>query len=244
MVHFCQYRFRTRVGVGVGFPVLYCFGRTEQRPDAEESGVGAAGQGTDGVVGPCGTRFHLYGNASEELLDGFGMVSAEVVSNSVNKHNNYLTINKGEQDGVKPEMGVVCGTGIVGIVYLTSPHYAIVMPLLNSKSNISCCLRGTDYFGYLRWDGRHPLYASLGDIPRHARLKEGMTVETSGFSAVFPAGLFVGKVTKVENSEDGLSYKLQVNLSTDFAQLRDVCVLTTPNRVEIDSLQQKIESEK
>ena len=101
--------------------------------------------------------------------------------------------------------------GHCGIVYLTSPHYAIVMPLLNSKSNISCCLRGTDYFGYLRWDGRHPLYASLGDIPRHARLKEGMTVETSGFSAVFPAGLFVGKVTKVENSEDGLSYKLQVN---------------------------------
>ena len=162
----------------------------------------------------------------------------------MNRHNNYLTINKGELDGVKPEMGVVCGTGIVGIVYLTSPHYAIVMPLLNSKSNISCCLRGTDYFGYLRWDGRHPLYASLGDIPRHARLKEGMTVETSGFSAVFPAGLFVGKVTKVENSEDGLSYKLQVNLSTDFARLRDVCVLTTPNRVEIDSLQQKIESEK
>lgn len=179
-----------------------------------------------------------------ELLDGFGMVPAEVVSNSVNRHNNYLTINKGELDGVKPEMGVVCGTGIVGIVYLTSLHYAIVMPLLNSKSNISCCLRGTDYFGYLRWDGRHPLYASLGDIPRHARLKEGMTVETSGFSAVFPAGLFVGKVTKVENSEDGLSYKLQVNLSTDFARLRDVCVLTTPNWVEIDSLQQKIESEK
>lgn len=91
-----------------------------------------------------------------ELLDGFGMVPAEVVSNSVNRHNNYLTINKGELDGVKPEMGVVCGTGIVGIVYLTSLHYAIVMPLLNSKSNISCCLRGTDYFGYLRWDGRHP----------------------------------------------------------------------------------------
>jgi rod shape-determining protein MreC len=71
-----------------------------------------------------------------ELLDGFGMVPAEVVSNSVNRHNNYLTINKGELDGVKPEMGVVCGTGIVGIVYLTSLHYAIVMPLLNSPINL------------------------------------------------------------------------------------------------------------
>ena len=177
----------------------------------------------------------------KELLADFSMVPAEVVGNSVNKHNNYLTINKGELDGVRPEMGVVCGTGVVGIVYQASSHYAIVMPLLNGKSNISCRVRGTDYFGYLRWEGGHPLYASLGDIPRHARLKEGMTVETSGFSAVFPAGLFVGKVT---NSEDGLSYKLQVNLSTDFARLRDVCVLTTPNRVEIDSLQQKIETEK
>lgn len=180
----------------------------------------------------------------KELLEDFTVIEAEVVNNSVNKRNNYLTINKGEADGVRPEMGVVCGTGIVGIVYLTSPHYSVVMPLLNSKSNVSCRLRGTDYFGYLDWDGLHPLYVSLGDVPRHARLKEGMVVETSGFSAVFPAGLFVGKVKKIENSEDGLSYKLQVNLGTDFARLRDVCVLATPNKVEIDSLQRKVEMEK
>ena len=78
-----------------------------------------------------------------ELLDGFGMVPAEVVSNSVNRHNNYLTINKGELDGVKPEMGVVCGTGIVGIVYLTSPHYAIVMPLFAlGRAASFVCLSG------------------------------------------------------------------------------------------------------
>ena len=174
----------------------------------------------------------------------YQLFKAHVIKNSLNLVDNYITLDKGSSSGIRSEMGVVDGNGIVGIVYETSPSYSVVISVLNSKSNISCCLRGTDYFGYLRWDGRHPLYASLGDIPRHARLKEGMTVETSGFSAVFPAGLFVGKVTKVENSEDGLSYKLQVNLSTDFARLRDVCVLTTPNRVEIDSLQQKIESEK
>lgn len=179
-----------------------------------------------------------------ELLKDFRTIEAEVVNNSVSKQNNYLTINKGEADGVKPEMGVICGTGIVGIVYLTSPHYSVVMPLLNSKSNVSCRLRGTDYFGYLCWEGQNPLYVSLGDIPRHARLKEGMAVETSGFSAVFPAGLFVGRVKRVENSEDGLSYKLRVNLGTDFAKLRDVCVLATPNRVELDSLQRRVETEK
>lgn len=172
-----------------------------------------------------------------ELLADFDMIPAEVVDNSITKHDNYLTINKGLADGVRPEMGVVCGTGAVGIVYQASPHYAIVMPLLNNKSNVSCRLRGTGYFGYLRWEGGHPLYATLGDIPRHARIRKGMAVETSGFSAVFPAGLFVGNVAGVENSEDGLSYEVRVNLGTDFARLRDVCVLPSSGKAEIDSLQ-------
>ncbi len=174
-----------------------------------------------------------------DLLDGFGLLEAEVVGASVMRRDNYLTINKGELDGVRPEMGVVCGTGVVGIVYLTSPHYSIVIPLLNSKSNISCRLRGTGYFGYLSWEGNHPLLASLGDVPRHAKVKEGMVVETSGFSAVFPAGLFVGRVHRVENSDDGLSYRLEVNLGTDFGRLRDVYVLRSAHRVEVDSLQQR-----
>ena len=115
-----------------------------------------------------------------ELLTGFDMIPAEVVDNSITRHDNYLTINKGLADGVRPEMGVVCGTGAVGIVYQASAHYAIVMPLLNSKSNVSCRLRGTGYFGYLHWEGGHPLYATLGDIPRHARIRKGMAVETRG----------------------------------------------------------------
>lgn len=175
-----------------------------------------------------------------ELLARFDMIPAEVVDNSITRHNNYLTINKGQADGVKPEMGVVCGTGAVGIVYQTSAHYAVVMPLLNSESNVSCRLRGTDYFGYLRWEGGHPLYATLGDIPRHARIKKGMAVETSGFSAVFPAGLFIGNVAGVENSEDGLSYELKVNLGTDFARIRDVCVLSSFGKAELDSLHQAL----
>lgn len=178
------------------------------------------------------------------LLAGVSLLPAHVVNGTVMKHNNYLTIDRGEHDGVLPEMGVVCGTGVVGIVYQTTPHYAIVMPILNAKSNISCRLRGTGYFGYLRWEGQSPLVASLCDIPRHARVNVGDEVETSGFSAVFPEGLFVGKVRKIENSDDGLSYKLQINLSTDFGKLRDVCVVCMPERVEIDSLNRKVEGER
>ena len=175
-----------------------------------------------------------------QRMQDIEMIPARIVTNSVLLRDNFITIQAGSADGVKAEMGVVCGTGIVGIVYMTSPHYAIVLPLLNSRSRISCRLRGTSFFGYLKWDGRHPLYAYLDDLPRHARLKVGDIVETSGFSSVFPAGIFVGKVEAIDDSEDGLSYKLRVHLGTDFARLHDVCVVKQQFHDELQELEQRI----
>jgi len=177
-----------------------------------------------------------------ERMEGVKLIPARVVTNSVMRHNNFITINKGEADGVEPEMGVVCGTGVVGIVYMVSAHYSIVLPLLNSHSRISCRLRGSNYFGYLRWDGGNPLYVIMDDIPRHARLKVGDIVETSGFSSVFQPGVFIGKVSKVENSEDGLSFQLQVHLGTDFANLQDVSVVAQQARPEISELESMADS--
>lgn len=153
-------------------------------------------------------------------------VSARVVSNSLDRLNNFITIDKGEADGVKKDMGVVCGTGIVGIVYLTSAHYSVVIPVLNSKSNISCAIRGRGYFGYLHWFGGEPDEAYLDDVPRHARFRIGDVIVTSGYSSVFPPGMLVGKVMRVYNSANGLSYRLRIKLTTDFGNLRDVCVIT------------------
>lgn len=177
---------------------------------------------------------------TDSLLQSYNLLEACVVNNSVLLQDNYITINRGEADGVRPEMGVVCGTGVVGIVYLTAPHYSIVMPVLNSKSSISCRLRHSGYFGYLNWDGGNPLYAWMNDVPRYAKIKTGDVIETSGFSAVFPEGLFIGRVKQVNNSKDGLSYKIKVHLGTDFARLRDVCVILSPARNELDSLSVKL----
>ena len=117
---------------------------------------------------------------------------AQVVNNSLTHVDNYITINKGSADSICAEMGVVSGNGIVGIVYQTSAHYAIVLPVLNSKSSISCKIRRTDYFGSLKWSGGSSLYAWLRDIPRHSEFSLGDTVVTSGHSAVFPEGIPVG----------------------------------------------------
>lgn len=168
-----------------------------------------------------------------QFLNQYKLIPAKVVSNSINKPNNLITIDKGKSDGVEVDMGVACGNGVVGVVYLVSDHYAVVIPALNaSSSRISCAIRGRDYFGYLHWTGGDPTIAFIEDIPRHAKFKKGEWIVTSGFSSIFPSGILVGKIEKVFNSNDGLSYKLQIRLSTDFSCLRDVVVISEKNIVE------------
>ena len=168
-------------------------------------------------------------------FQGCRLIPAKVVANMVNRYDNLITIDKGSADGVKRDMGVVCGMGVVGIVYLVSEHYSIVIPALNSHSNISCTIQRRGYFGYLRWRGGSSQLAYLEDVPRHAHFKLGDNVVTSGYSSVFHPGVMVGKVLHVFNSADGLSYRVQVKLSTDFARLRDVCL------VDDSALQERID---
>ena len=168
-------------------------------------------------------------------FQGCRLIPAKVVANMLNRYDNLITVDKGSADGVKRDMGVVCGMGVVGIVYLVSEHYSIVIPALNSHSNISCTIQRRGYFGYLRWRGGSSQLAYLEDVPRHAHFKLGDNVVTSGYSSVFPPGVMVGKVLHVFNSADGLSYRVQVKLSTDFARLRDVCL------VDDSALQERID---
>ena len=179
---------------------------------------------TDSLTGSGKDSTRLRNGLSNALL-GFKLIPAKVVSNRIDRHDNLMTIDKGTADGVRRDMGVVCGTGVVGVVYLASQHYSVVIPVLNTKSNISCRLRGRDYFGYLRWMGGDSRHAYVDDIPRHAHFKLYEQVETSGYSSVFPPGIAVGKILHVYNSDDGLSYRLQVELATDFSRLRDVIVI-------------------
>lgn len=175
-----------------------------------------------------------------EKLKGYELIPATVVSNSSERANNYLVIDRGERDGVRPEMGVIGGGGVVGIVYLTGPNYSLVIPITNRKSSISCRVRGQKYFGYLQWDGSSLRHAYVDDIPRYAKVEKGQVVETSGFSAVFPPGIFVGRVRERRNSTDGQSYRIDITLGTNFANLRDVSVVSTPYKAEIDTLQHQL----
>lgn len=167
-----------------------------------------------------------------QFLQQYKIVPAKVVTNELNKSDNLMTINCGAADGVGVGMGVACGQGVVGVTYLVSDHYTVVIPVLNTATRISCAIRGHDYFGVLRWDGKDAGVAYLEDIPRHARFKRGDWVETNGYSSIFPPGVLVGKIETVYNSVDGLSYRVKVRLSTDFGRLRDVVVINDQSIAE------------
>lgn len=167
----------------------------------------------------------------------YKLIPAQVVSNTVHKKDNLMTINKGEADGVRKDMGVVSGHGVVGIVYMAGRHYSVVIPALSSQSSISCKIERRGYFGHLHWEGGYSNLAYVDDIPRHARFKLYERVVTSGYSSVFPEGVAVGKILHVYNSSDGVSYRLQVQLYTDFANLRDVYVVdNSAMREQLDVL--------
>lgn len=173
----------------------------------------------------------------EKFQTDLNVLKANVVKNSINLPNNYLTLDKGALDGIKSEMGVVDANGIVGIVYKTSLHYSSVISVLNSRSNISCKILGSQYFGYLRWEGGDSRYAYLKDLPRHAEFNLGDTIVTSGYSTVFPEGVMVGTVDDMTDSHDGLSYLLKVRLATDFGKVSSVRVIEMKNKKEIQELE-------
>ena len=174
-----------------------------------------------------------------QFLSQYQLIPAKVVDNSLNKVENLMTIDKGRKDGVEVDMGVACGNGVVGVVYLVGDHYSVVIPVLNATSSrISCMIRGRGYFGYLHWYGGDPTVAYVEDVPRHAKFKLGEWVVTSGFSSIFPSGVQVGKIEQAYNSSDGLSYKLKVQLSTDFSCVRDVVVISDKGIAERAAIMQ------
>ena len=177
---------------------------------------------------------------SETAQIKYRSVPAYVINNSVSKPQNYLTLNKGSVDGILPDMGVLSAAGIVGVVSAVSEHYSTVISVLNTKMNVSCKLKGGDFFGSLSWeDITNPRTAYLNDLPRHAVFDKGDTVITSGFSTIFPKGLMVGVVNNSAKQRDDNFYKLEIKLATDFYSLYQVRVLAPENAEERNELEKR-----
>ena len=148
-----------------------------------------------------------------------------IVSNSYNYMKNYITINKGFEDGIRPDMGVVSSQGIVGIVATVKDHFSSVISLLNVNFRVSCKVQNTNFSGILSWKGGDVRYAYLDQLPTHATFQIGDTILTSGYSALFPSGIMVGVVESYNKETTNDLYSLKVRLSTDFQSLSVLSVI-------------------
>ena len=161
-----------------------------------------------------------------EPLRDYDFIVANVVKNSVMKPNNYITLNRGANDGIRPEMGVIDQNGVVGVVNVVGPNSARVISLLNPNFRLSCKVKGNESFGSLVWDGKDPQHAVLEELPRHTVYSAGDTIVTSGYSAVFPPDIPVGIVeSSMGSSNTDNLFTLRVKLFTDFVSLHNVQVV-------------------
>jgi len=173
---------------------------------------------------------------NQPALKQYTFLMAQVISNSIAQPNNYITINRGSYDGVKPEMGVIDQNGVVGIVDVVGPHASRVISLLNPHMRLSCKLKNSGFFGSLVWDGKSPQLAVLEELPKHITFHKGDTIVTSGYSAVFPEGIIVGTVMGLARDMSDSFVSLRIKLTTNFSQLSSVRVITNSMRDQIDAL--------
>jgi rod shape-determining protein MreC len=162
---------------------------------------------------------------------------AKVINNSVNRSNNYITIDRGSKEGITKGMGVICDQGIVGKVIYVSDHYAIIQSLLHKDSQFSAMLAKNKEIGYIEWnDHLDPHMAVLKDVSNNAQPKLGELVVTSGYS-LFPAGIPIGRISSLQTKSGGFLLNMEVKLSVDFSELQYVYVVNNKFATEQAALE-------
>ncbi|TDL99176.1 MAG: rod shape-determining protein MreC [Flavobacteriaceae bacterium] len=179
----------------------------------------------------------------------FQITSAKVINNTISRNQNYITLNRGTDDGIDLEMGVVSNKGVVGKVVNVSKNYARVLSMLNVKTRINARIVRSHYFGVLQWDGKSSQYVQLNEVPRYVDVKVGDIVETDGKSAIYPEGIPIGKITHVSLDKTIGNHQIQVKLFQDFANLGYCYVIKNLDQLQIqqventDALEVKITKE-
>jgi len=173
------------------------------------------------------------------VINRFAYISARVINNSTLLFKNYITVDKGRLDGIEPGMAAISSSGAIGKVKSVSDHYAVLISLLNTDEQLSSAIKRTGHFGTVQWEGTNPRLVDLHYIPRHVDPLVGDTIVTSGYNAVFPENILVGRISSVSLSDEAPFYEIRVELAQDFAKLAFVEIIRSNLKSEKDSLELK-----
>ncbi len=169
----------------------------------------------------------------------FEFIPADVVNISISKFNNYITIDKGSLDGVKPDMGVISNDGVVGVVRSISKHFSVIIPIINPKFRLGAKLKNSENFGSIMWNGNNADMAQLTELPKHENFAIGDTVVT-GFSQIFPEGIIIGFSEEIGTSMDDNFKTFNISLATNFHTLQHVLIIDDKYQTERTTLEESL----
>jgi len=173
------------------------------------------------------------------VQSNYSYVPATVIKNKISGKTNFLTLNKGSEDNIIINSGVITANGIVGEVVYVSSSYCLVKSVLHNNNSISIKLKNNQTLGSMQWEGPSIKETTITDIPRHVSISKGDTVITSEFNSVYPANYPIGTVDKIFKGENDAFYVLNISLFTDFASLNHVYIYKNLDTEEIINLQNK-----
>lgn len=193
--------------------------------------------------------YHLKEHMSEEndssplpTDDSFNFIPASIVKISRNTAHNYIVLNKGYADGIKPQSGIISSKGVIGIVSAVDEHYCYGLTLMNTNVSISARVKNTDYLAPVIWDGFHDDGAYLKDLPLHHTIHRGDTIVTSGYSSIFPPDIPIG-IAGESTTVDGSVQNVKVTLFQNFSTVKYATIVDNTEKHNISAIEEKGEEQ-
>ncbi|MEK6625079.1 MAG: rod shape-determining protein MreC, partial [Bdellovibrionota bacterium] len=155
-----------------------------------------------------------------------GRVLAQIVAWDANSDFKVMRVNKGINDGVKLQATVVTAGGLVGYVYRLSQHYADILTILDSNNRVDGILQRTRSHGIV--EGVSKDKCMMKYVARTEPVILNDIILTSGLGNIFPKGIKVGVVSRIERESYGITQAIEVNPAVNFSQLEEVIILVGP----------------
>ena len=177
-------------------------------------------------------------------IEKTNIILSRVIHNSYDVYENYLTLDSGAAQGIKPDMGVINDLGIVGIVDNTSINFSTVISILNKKNPVNAKIKKSNHFGSLSWNGKSTGFVQLIDVPRLATVRKGDTIVTGGQSTIFPENINIGTIDKIYVDNQTNYYTINVKLFNDMTNLGHVYIIKNRDTPEILKLEETTTADK
>lgn len=178
-----------------------------------------------------------------EQFTQYTYLPARIISNTINRNRNFITLNRGRQHGIMADMAVITPDGsMVGYVADCSDSYSVVISILNTDFTTSGKISGDEHFGSITWSGHTPHKVQMSELTKYAEFEIGAPVVSSGLSHIFPEGVKIGYVESFEENENQTSFDVVVRLAADMTKISNVLVIGNNGYVEATELEDRVKN--